>query len=139
MEKFSKEIGLLGISNSNVADDCEDGACCDIVNMRNNNGIWRVCGMPEKIIECENSMCKFVHCNNDYSHLISYDGKQYIGKPILKTTSVSKREYLLLKLKMLYLLKQWAISLFRFAKAEINTLFLTKGYILILAKLKHLC
>ena len=75
MEKFSKEIKLSGISNNDVAEMCEDGACCDIINMRNSNGIWSVCGMPEKIIESSNRVCKFVHCNNDFSNLISYDGK----------------------------------------------------------------
>ena len=74
MEKFSKEIELLGISNSNVADICEDGVCCDIINMRNSNGIWNVCNMPEKITECDRGLCKFVHSNNDFAHLISYDG-----------------------------------------------------------------
>lgn len=75
MEKFDKEIVLSGISNISVADNCEDGACCDIVNMRNDNGVWSVCGMPEKIIESGNRICKFVHCNNDFAHLISYDGE----------------------------------------------------------------
>lgn len=75
MEKFDKEIVLSGISNISVADNCEDGSCCDIVNMRNDNGVWRVCGMPEKIIESGNRICKFVHCNNDFAHLISYDGE----------------------------------------------------------------
>lgn len=76
MENFFKEVGLLGISNSKPADVCNDGECCDIVNMRSNNGIWHVCGMPEKIFESDdkNFICKFVHCNDDYSHLISYDG-----------------------------------------------------------------
>ena len=99
MEKFSKEIGLLGISNSNVADDCEDGACCDIVNMRNNNGIWRVCGMPEKIIECENSMCKFVHCNNDYSHLISYDGKTVYWEANIKDNKCEQKRIPIAEIK----------------------------------------
>ncbi|MBO5720411.1 MAG: hypothetical protein J6R61_02630 [Bacteroidales bacterium] len=77
MEKFSKEIKLMGISNSNVADICEDGECCDIVNMHNKNGVWCVSGMPEKVIEGDNSnrICRFIHCNNDFSHLISYDGE----------------------------------------------------------------
>ena len=75
MEKFDKEIILSGISNINVADNCEDGACCDIVNMHNNNGVWSVCGMPEKVVESGNRVCKFMHCNNDFAHLISYDGR----------------------------------------------------------------
>lgn len=77
MEKVFKEIGLLGISNIAPADVCNDGECCDIVNMRNNNGFWSICGMPEKILESDNNgrITKFVHSNNDYSHLISYDGK----------------------------------------------------------------
>lgn len=77
MEKVFKEVGLLGISNVAPADICNDGECCDIVNMRNNNGLWSICGIPEKILESDNSgrSTKFIHCNNDYSHLISYDGK----------------------------------------------------------------
>ena len=76
MEKLSKEIPLLGISNSSVADVCNDGECCDIVNMRNDCGVWNVCGKPEKVLEgnSEGRICRFIHCNNNYAHLISYDG-----------------------------------------------------------------
>ncbi|MBR4118863.1 MAG: hypothetical protein IKK64_02145 [Bacteroidales bacterium] len=76
MEKLSKEIPLLGISNSSVADICNDGECCDIVNMRNDCGVWNVCGKPEKVLDgnSEGRICKYIHCNNNYAHLISYDG-----------------------------------------------------------------
>ena len=76
MEKLSKEIPLLGISNSSVADVCNDGECCDIVNMRNDYGVWNVCGKPQKVLDgnSEGRICRFIHCNNNYVHLISYDG-----------------------------------------------------------------
>ena len=76
MEKLSKEIALLGITNSNVADTSNDGECCDIVNMRNSNGVWKVCGTPQTLVKGngENRVCSFVHSNSNYSHLISYNG-----------------------------------------------------------------
>ena len=78
MEKLSKEIALLGIANSNVADISNDGECCDIVNMRNSDGVWKVCGSPQTLGDGneENRICRYVHCNSNYAHLISYDGKR---------------------------------------------------------------
>ena len=76
MEKLSKEIALLGIANSNVADTCNDGECYDIVNMRNSNGVWKVCGTPQTLVKGnrENRVCSFIHSNSNYAHLISYNG-----------------------------------------------------------------
>lgn len=77
MEKISKVITLAGISNANTPDVCNDGECCDMVNLHNMNGAWSVYGAPKKVIECDNAgrLCKYIHCNSDYSNVISYDGK----------------------------------------------------------------
>ena len=99
MEKLSKEIALLGIANSNVADACNDGECCDIINMRNKDGVWKVCGTPQTLVEGneDNRVCSYVHSNSNYAHLISHNGNTLFweanivdGESVLVGTSIAE-------------------------------------------------
>lgn len=76
MGKEIKEIKLAGISAALPPGASPDGECCDMVNMRNENGVWHITGAPEKIIETDSDKLQFtvIHSNMGYKHIICYDG-----------------------------------------------------------------
>lgn len=77
MGKELKELRLAGISAALPPGVSPDGECCDLVNMRNENGVWHVSGSPRKLIESDSSRMQLtmVHSNMGYKHIICYDGK----------------------------------------------------------------
>ena len=76
MGKEIKEIKLAGISAALPPGASPDGECCDMVNMRNENGVWHITGAPEKIIETDSDKLQLtvIHSNMGYKHIICYDG-----------------------------------------------------------------
>ncbi|MEG2164102.1 MAG: hypothetical protein RRY55_06455 [Bacteroidales bacterium] len=77
MNKETKELELSGISVQRPPDISVDGECCDMVNLRNKDGMWQVTGRPHKLIASTGKGCllKYIHANMDYRHIISYNGK----------------------------------------------------------------
>lgn len=77
MEKKLKEIKLSGISRALPPGVSPDGECCDVVNMRNENGVWHITGMPEVITESDSDMLQLtiIHSNMGYKHIVCYDGR----------------------------------------------------------------
>lgn len=76
MGKELKDIKLAGISTAVPPGVSSDGECCDMVNMRNENGVWHVTGIPEVITVSDSNRMQLtiIHSNMGYKHVICYDG-----------------------------------------------------------------
>lgn len=93
MEKVCKEIVLSGISKVSPPEICNDGECCDMINLKKRNGILEVCGAPTKLLNknSEKRVCQYIHKNMNYSNIISYnnDGVYWEGS-IIDNSAVSE-------------------------------------------------
>lgn len=77
MDKEIKELKLSGISVQLPPEISADGECCDMVNVRNKEGIWQVTGRPYRLISSggDGNKAMYIHANMDYRHIISYNGE----------------------------------------------------------------
>lgn len=87
---------MSGISAALPPGVSPDGECCDMVNMRNENGAWHVSGAPERVVESDSDRMQLtlIHSNMGYRHIVCYDGRSVFWEADMngdEVTSVKRK------------------------------------------------